>query len=521
MELRNRRVRGLHALATASGPVDGLRIGDPSRRRALLALVRSAAAPDRIVLIGTRPPYLLARRLGRQYAKAMVLVITHRSIVGAPSRRFTIAEASSTGAIRRVLEGWGAPDLVICDGAVPSDAPAGQMVQTVLPMLAHGGRLIVPDGPAWARGDEVESDPAVIARLAELGRQLATGRVPDAHPDDLARARCIDAVEDVGGWSVVHRRGHALIKVRDRRADAVLTGRLGPDWGRELQIRPRREFQARSALWVNDPGVPNEFRPRFEVPPRHLRLYREATCTPRQLVVVGDVIAPISFHHPCAKRLNNRQSVDVGPHAAVPELPLEAAPRLRGTYYHLISEFPGHFGHFMTEDLARLWGWDLACAEFDDLRLLLSVRKPGDTVPTYVLDLLQAYGIDREERSSSSIVRRRSSGLSGATPQFHNGRYVDPDIEQTWCPTGRSAGRYRSFDTLADLRRRARQDSRGHATTRRRWRRSSTPGVLTVVQPSRHPIATAGHLVRRRGRGGRLRRLGAVQRDLPASAGTA
>ena len=152
---------------------------------------------------------------------------------------------------------------------------------------------------------------------------------------------------------------------------------------------------------------------------------------PRQLVVVGDVIAPISFHHPSAGRLSNRQIVDVGPHAATSKLPLEGAPHLRGTHYHLVSEFPGHFGHFMTEDLARLWGWDLARAEFDDLRLLLSVRKPGDRVPSFVLEMLRAYGIDEEQ---ISVIDRPTQveRLVGATPQFHNGRYADPDIEQIW-----------------------------------------------------------------------------------------
>jgi capsular polysaccharide biosynthesis protein len=147
--------------------------------------------------------------------------------------------------------------------------------------------------------------------------------------------------------------------------------------------------------------------------------------------VVGDVIVPISFHHPCARRLNNRQSVDIGPHVATPEIPLEGARHLRGTYYHLVSEFPGHFGHFMTEDLARLWGWELARAEFDDVRLLLSVRKRGDKVPRFVVELLHAYGIEDEQITvidEPTQVER----LVGATPQFHNGQYADPDIEQVW-----------------------------------------------------------------------------------------
>ncbi len=388
------------------------------------------------MLIGSRPPYLLARRLARRYPAAAVLVITARG-TRASAGRIAIARAASIGTMRRLLEEWGAPDLVICESELGPDAPAGRMVRTVLPMIADGGRLVLIDGPASPEQDESETGAAVVARLAELSRELADGPVSEAHADDLARARCIAAVEEVAGLLVVRRRGHAFIKVRDRRADAVLTGRLGEGWGRELSLRARREFQARSALRVNDPGVPNEFRPRFEVPPRHLRLYRDAICTPRQLVVVGDVIAPISFHHPCARRLNNRQSVDVGPHAATSEVPLEGAPHLRGTYYHLVSEFPSHFGHFMTEDLARLWGWDLACAEFDDLRLLLSVRKPGDEVPPFVLEMLRAYGIGKE-RISVIDEPTQIERLIGATPQFHNGQYVDPDIEQVWA---RIAGR--------------------------------------------------------------------------------
>jgi capsular polysaccharide biosynthesis protein len=110
----------------------------------------------------------------------------------------------------------------------------------------------------------------------------------------------------------------------------------------------------------------------------------------------------------------------------------KSSTRLPGAYYNFLYGHPGHFGHLMTEALAKLWGWWPA-KEADPSLKILCRRQPNKTTPGLETILLPAFGIAPEDTvwvdGGVSVER-----LVGATPMWHNTApfYAHPGIRDTW-----------------------------------------------------------------------------------------
>jgi capsular polysaccharide biosynthesis protein len=227
------------------------------------------------------------------------------------------------------------------------------------------------------------------------------------------------------------KRGLHLVKLYDADIEPALSARVGPDWGVELARRPGFTYAARSRVTVNDPQYAFRLPSRWPVPDRVLRVHHDVICGPRQLVMQDNTVLPWSFHHPLAARRHARGTTYVS--NTIAALPDDFGPavELEGTYFHLDSEFPGHFGHFVTEDLSRLWGWKLAKERYPDCRLLIGTGRNAEDLKPFQRALLGALGIDEADiRTFGEPVRVGT--LVGATPQFHNRRYLDPDLSRIW-----------------------------------------------------------------------------------------
>ena len=108
---------------------------------------------------------------------------------------------------------------------------------------------------------------------------------------------------------------------------------------------------------------------------------------------------------------------------------------LAGSYYFFGYNNPGHFGHLMTEAVAKLWGWDAAKAADPSLKILCREhpKRPGTAGERLENVLLPAYGIDPDD-----IVWATGpvtvDDLVGATPLWHNAPpyYVHPALLDDW-----------------------------------------------------------------------------------------
>ncbi len=326
-----------------------------------------------------------------------------------------------------------------------------------------------------------------LARFAAItDEQRPPRRKPAVH--DIARAKALGSVEYRDDVIFVRKRGEHLLKLRDKVTDAVLTARTGTAWGQTLDRRPLLSFRSRATAWANGPV--DSFRPIISVPELYLREYRDVLCAPRQLVVLDGTVLPISFHHRLHYPLLNRSfsQHDASQWFTSLDEPTATAPHLPGTYYHLDNEFPWHFGHFMTEDIARLWGWQQAKSRYPDMKVLLSTwdpktRAPGRGVTQHQLTILGAYGIPAEDIVCIDAPVRVDR-LIGASQMLYNPRHIHPAITEIWnhlrvslgtAPAQRAAAPRRLFvSRSADLNRSCRNapeveklfESYGYTTVR-------------------------------------------------------
>jgi capsular polysaccharide biosynthesis protein len=232
---------------------------------------------------------------------------------------------------------------------------------------------------------------------------------------------------------VVHKQGIHYYKLRDRDLSGdEFQSRLAPRWGRTLLRVPAKQFESRARVTVNDPAYRVRFQESMPVKPHHLREYLDVVCHPRQEVVREHLTMPISYHHPNRKVQHTMTGTSID--LEVDWMSKPAAPAwetFEGPLFHLISAFPGHFGHFMTEDLGRMWGWRNAKERFPDLKLLISAKPPREEVAPFQKVLLEALGVGPDDVVCINQPVRVKR-LIGASPQFHNRRFIDPDLSAIW-----------------------------------------------------------------------------------------
>jgi capsular polysaccharide biosynthesis protein len=276
-----------------------------------------------------------------------------------------------------------------------------------------------------------------LARLLVIKANPAPRVTKRITAHDIARARALDEVDWRRDIILIRKRGRHLPKLRDSEADAVLTARRGSSWGHTITRLPAQVFESRATARSNDPE--REFSPRLKVPELYLREYHDVICAPRQLAIQGgDLVLPISFHHRLHPHLVNRSNCqrDDSEWFLSTEGLLNSAPHLSGAYYHLDNEFPWHFGHFMTEDISRLWGWHEAKRRHPDLKILISTwdtkkHIPG-TGPTYhQLTVLGAYGIPADDIVCIDAPVTVDV-LIGASQMLYNPRHISPFLAETW-----------------------------------------------------------------------------------------
>ncbi len=207
------------------------------------------------------------------------------------------------------------------------------------------------------------------------------------------------------------------------------------------------------------------FNPRMQetyvAPLVSLREYDNVICVPGQVAVQGNLLLPDSYRHNQQKHLNNRHTDEATPRFARVAADISGPRRLAGTYYYLDNELQGHFGHTMTEQMAKLWGWPRAKEAHPDIKGLVSFRSKAGKVSQAEVRIFDAAGIDESSLvviDGPVLVEK----LVAATPMFSMPAYVHPDIRETWAKVGRSLA-----STAPDLTIRSGSSARGGSANAR------------------------------------------------------
>jgi capsular polysaccharide biosynthesis protein len=300
-----------------------------------------------------------------------------------------------------------------------------------LTALEHNFFHLGPGG-AWValrrRGPVRRGEPLV--RVARGIQRAGTHR--GVHKRWRAHARSLAEVRISQGMVVLTKRRKHRLGVRETEAAVLLPARE-----RRLRVTELARLEAGTIApvgQVHDYGAVPDLRlpDEIEYPEHSVWAYDGVVQLPRGPIAYhGRTLLPDSFRWHLAPELTIRFVPRVGEHFFRVKEP-KAPIRLQGSYYNLLYGHPGHFGHLMTEALARLWGWWPA-KEADPSLKILCRRQPNKETPGLEAILLPAFGIAPEDivwiEGGVSVER-----LVGATPMWHNTSpfYAHPGISDTW-----------------------------------------------------------------------------------------
>ncbi len=314
-------------------------------------------------------------------------------------------------------------DLVV----IADTRPVKRLLRTLArcaPAVREGGRLLVLCPPDRARALQL-SVADVVAREQSRERQPKWAR-------ELARG--IGPVTTTRAGLRIDKRVPHLALLRDDEVIPVLQ-RRNDLTVRVLETRPAGAFTSTTKVSSWPDGTGPETSGAQDFPRMTLRRYDGPVTLGRAGLVHTDHLAlPESFKWQGAKLHQPRVRVVEGTYGRVTE-PEPAPQRLDGSFYFLDYAHPGHYGHLMTEALAKLWGWERARSDDPDLRLLLR-RHPRDAErsrPRPDAAVLAAYGIPESELTWVDGPVRVDR-LVGATPMWHNNEpfHAHPDMREVW-----------------------------------------------------------------------------------------
>ncbi|KRF16602.1 hypothetical protein ASG90_10020 [Nocardioides sp. Soil797] len=329
---------------------------------------------------------------------------------------------------------------VVVDHTLNHDERLAQL-QDLHFLARPGGVMIIRDGMTSLTGREDAPFKAQLELLkaGHRGETRRPTRRRDPLWDSIRLGKAI-ASFDVEGEHLVFTRARmlALAKLDEAAMNLHLerTGRLAE----VITSVPAEQFRSRCALTFNAARRPVRQPEVYDVPELSLRVHHDAVVAPGQVVVKDGWVLPESYRHNLHDRLRNRQVIDLAPRFGRPRYDQSSVGALPGTYFHLDSEFRGHFGHLLTEQVSRLWAWPEVKATHPDAKVLMGTNRRRPEMMEYEYVFYEAAGIAREDivLTKEPVCVER---LYGATPMMENPSYVHPGLGGIWRAVGDALAR--------------------------------------------------------------------------------
>lgn len=190
------------------------------------------------------------------------------------------------------------------------------------------------------------------------------------------------------------------------------------------------ELESRISTTVNLKKNLSRHPKKTTVPGSFIACYRDVKCIPGQVAFIDNIILPDSFRIQNHKTLSNRNLQHIADDVFCLKSENYDYNKKNGVFLYLDSEFPCHFGHFVSEVISRLWAWDLIKKESPNAKVLLSIEK-GKSLPSFIIKMLSYFGINENEivTFDDGIIVEK---LYCATPYYIIGDHINPEIKKIW-----------------------------------------------------------------------------------------
>ena len=277
----------------------------------------------------------------------------------------------------------------------------------------------------------------VVARTGAAGAQFPTmltnwlGTLPARDREYVASIGSVVITRDV---SLLTKRTRHFLKVSHAEANRLLPEREPRLSVHLLDTLPPGEVQGTAIVTSHATDTEMPYFDTLRYPALDLRHYEgRIAMAGFGLFFTGNSVLPDSFRHYLQPARMNPRLTDVNPSFARIRAGVRPTETLAGTYYNLDGAWSYHFGHFLTEVLSRLWGWERAKAELPDLKAIVHLASRHPRVAIRDRRFLEAYGIDPDDIvfTTKPVVL---NSLVSAMPMWHNAppHYAHPGLIDVW-----------------------------------------------------------------------------------------
>lgn len=335
--------------------------------------------------------------------------------------RFQHRAARTPQDFSQALKFIGPPDVLV-DARPGSMAEHERLFDALFYHVRRGGVYVIDRRLIGGPGSRAETRAWLqrVAKAAEQGGLIQAAEL-------ITESRRV---------IVFKQRFRHHLKLRDAEVAQVLAAREPEVRVTELVTLPAGDLRSKAEVVSHESGVPIPWLPaRMAYPPLHARHYAapRIAFVGRSLLYTEGCVLPESFRwhlepSPRIPNIKTRSPLFV----RMPgwTRPTETLP---GDYFHIDPNYFGHFGHFMTESIGRLWAWDAVKERFPDLKVIYRLWNIGDARERFEHRILTAYGISDEDIVAVDRPVWLTS-VVGATPMWHNAEphYVHPGLAEVW-----------------------------------------------------------------------------------------
>ncbi len=355
------------------------------------------------------------------------------------------------------LAATGPFDVILQDDDTSAFAQV-RLFQRLFFHLREGGAFLTPELLPWGEDDDLaaaaehdavqrEDGPRAAPYQGDLWSLVAAAQAARVDEyvdrDDLGLAA--QDLEGLGRrlreiWvrtralRITAGVGTSQPKLTEGEADRVLQGRTGI--GDEVASVPPAHLRAGQPVVHNLAGEDPFYSDVTPAPKMTLRRYDAPVCSRGQVVTSQGLLLPDTFRFPTSPRMTNIYVEEEAPRFGHVRRDVSEPEDLPGVWFHLDSEWPGQFGHMMTERMGRIWAWRQVQEAHPDVQVLMTPhdRPPHDFHP-YELELFDAWGISTDDiRLFDDPVRPEV--LYSATSMFSLSAYVHPELTEVWRTAG-------------------------------------------------------------------------------------
>lgn len=271
--------------------------------------------------------------------------------------------------------------------------------------------------------------------VLDLVNEVSTLKIADnetikkADSYAVAIAECCESIFLKGKLGLLVKDKVSLKGIRNDQAKSLIeSGKLHG----EIIISNNNSYEFTHSISsvINGLQVPWRNPSKFKIPESFLAKYYHVCCEVGQVVHKDGLILPDSFRMQYHKKLANRNLVSLVDDYFLLKNKNSQSHYLPGEFFYLDSEFPGHFGHFTSEIVSRLWAWDEVKKASPNAKVLIGLEK-GKLLPSFAETILACYGIKKEDIQTfdNNIT---VDVLYAATPYYVIGNHINPSIKDVW-----------------------------------------------------------------------------------------